>query len=310
MSSDKFKSEDLGSIVIGEVKTYNNVVAKSYYDLSSMKQTIIYKNGDNVSKEDRDYNRLFTCWLNIQDVDAFVDAGKLVQQADKVSFLLSDFDVTDSMQKGDKIVMTRGTFLHLNGYVSKVVEMNGKRRYMITLNNAEYRAAAKKMTNFWNGSMKVKKCNVKPVLMGRTHGDCNFNISLVGNKSVYVKFGDKEKEIELNKEIPYNQWVGFACNLGPSSDIFVFAGDNEGGISVADHVIVGDLSNDFEVGKFYITESNLLMTNIRYYKTASQVSSSIIEKDLSTQLVKNDSRTIVNDSAVVPNQSPYITQQR
>lgn len=311
MSKDKFKDEDLGCIVMGDVATKNNVVAKSYYDLSSLEQSIIYKNGDNVSREDRDYSRLFTCWLSIQDVDAAVDAGKLIQQEnDKASFLMQDFDVSDSMKVNDKVIMSRGTFLHLNGYVSKIVEVNGRKRYMITLNNAEYRAANKKLTNFWNGNMKVKKCNVKPLLMGRTDGKCNFNISLVGSKSVYIKFGAKEKEITLNKDIPFNQWVGFACNLGPSSDVFVFAEDNTGSISVMDHVIVGDLANDFEVGKFYITESNLFLTNIRYYKTASQIPSSIIEKDLNTVLVKNDSKTIVNDSAVSPNESPYITQQR
>ena len=310
MSKDEYKQEDLGCIVIGDVSTYNNVVARSYYDLSSMDQSIIYKNGDHVSTSDRDYNRLFTCWINIQDVDAFADAGNLTQQSEKNVFLLNDFDYTDSIKKGDKVELIRGSFLHLNGYVSKIVEVVGKKRYLVTLNNAEYRAAAKKMTNFWNGKMKIKKCNVKPLLMGRTQGDCNFNISLIGNKAAYIKFGSKEKEVILNKEIPFNQWVGFACNLGPSSDVFVFAEDQSKNISVADHVIVGDLANDFEVGKFYITQSNLYLTNIRYYKTASQVPSSTIEKDLSTILVKNDSKTIVNDSAIVPNQSPYISQQR
>ena len=308
--ADKFKEEDLDCVVMGEVSTYNNVIAHSYYDLSGMDQSIIYKNGDKVSREDRDYNRLFTCWLNIQDVDTFFDAGKLVQQSEKNTFLLSDYNVSDSMKAGDKIAMTRGNFLHLNGYVSKIVEVNGQKRYMVTLNNAEYRAASKKLTNFWSGSMKVKKCNVKPLLLGRTQGACVFDISLIGSKSVYIKFGSKQKEVELNKDIPYNQWVGFACNIGPSSDLFVFAEGNDGNISVSDHVVIGDLSNDFEVDKFYINKSNLFLTNIRLYKTASQVPSSTIEKDLCTQIVKNDSRAIVNDSAVVPNQSPYISQQR
>lgn len=310
MSRDQYKSEDLGSIVIGDVSTYNNVVAKSYYDLSSMEQSIIYKNGDSVSPEDKDYNRLFTCWVKIQDIDMSADAGKLVQQAEKNSFLMQDFNYTESIKKGDKIVVSRGSFLHLNGYVNKVVEVNGQKKYLITLNNAEYRAAAKKLTGFWNGNVKIKKCNVKPLLMGREHGECNFNISLIGSNSVYIKFGSKEKEVRLNRDIPFNQWIGFACNLGPSSDVFVFAEGPDKNIGVLDHVIVGDLSNDFEVGKFYITESNIFLTNIRYYKTASQVPSSTIEKDLSTMLVKNDSKTIINDSAVIPNQSPYIAQQR
>lgn len=306
---DPYKDTPLDNIMIGDVGTENNVSSRSYYVMSNMTQSIIYKTGDTISKSNQDYNRFFSCLFNIQDVDTYSDAGKLEQQEQKNTFLLRDMEFSN-MNEGDQIVLSRGNMMHLNGYVSKKVEVNGSARYMITLNNVEYRAAVKKMTNFWQGAMKIKKCHVRPLLLGRNEGECNFNISLIGNKSIYLKFGSVQKEIHLLKDIPYNQWVGIAINLGPASDVFVYIENNEGNWSLNEHFVVGDMSNDFNVGKFYITESDLLLSNIRLYKTSYQVPSYQAEKDISTQFIKNDSKAIINDSATVENPSPYITQQR
>ena len=73
---------------------------------------------------------------------------------------------------------------------------------------------------------------------------------------------------------------------------------------------LGDLSNDFNVGEFYIPQSDTFLTNIRLYQTKEHVGENIMEKDINSQLAINNSDAVIIDNAAVPNKSPYIAEQR
>ena len=73
---------------------------------------------------------------------------------------------------------------------------------------------------------------------------------------------------------------------------------------------LGDLSNDFNVEEFYIPQSDTFLTNIRLYQSAGHIEENIMEKDINSQLARNNSDAVIIDNAAVPNKSPYIAEQR
>lgn len=304
-SHDTYKTIDNDSIEMSDIIIGTNIIAKSYYNLNNMKKSIIYKSNDEISKESQDYNRYFSCWFNIQESDD----TKPIQLVNDPNLKKNEFLVeTTRLSNNNKITISRGDNLHIHAIVNEQIDVHGKSRYIITFNNSEYRDINKKFGQNWVTSnyLKMSYSQVKPLLLGRKDKVCNFDISIIGNSEIYIKFGSHKKNIPLKNKLESNQWYGIGINLGPASDLFIFNSSNQ----IIEHINISDLSDDFYIDDFYITNSNMFLTNIRYYKTKYQVSESQIKKDLNSQFIKNDSQAIINDSAIIPNPSPYIAAQK
>lgn len=303
--NDLYKTRDLDAIENQNVTIKDNIVAKSFYDLRKMDQSIIYRHGDLYDISDKNNYRYFSCWFKLMPEDnKMIDIGSLSQENGNY-YLAKN---VSQFSNGEEIQILRGNYLTMHAIVNQVRLVNGQLRYQVTFNNSEYRDVVKKITN-WNSNLGAIKTGAHALLLGRTNGVCNFNISLLGNNTLFIKFGDFVKRLVIG-EIPKNQWACIGLNLGPNSNISLFTKDADWNLKLQNTVNLGSIKKSLEVGEFYIPRSDTQLTNIRYYKTDELVSTEIMEKDLNWCLVKNDSRTIINDNAMIPNTSPFISEQR
>lgn len=305
-SHDIFKSVDIDSVFEEDIDTNNNTVARSYYDMRYSKQSIFYKTGDSVDIVSKKPHRYFSCWFKIipQGTQTY-KIGNLLNEEGKY------YLIGTNIKEGTEIILKRGALLQLHGTTHKVASINGEERLMVTFNNSEFKALTKKITN-WNNNLTMSVAganNIHPLLMGRYKGECNFNISIVDNSVVIIKFGNSYKKISIN-ELPLNQWCSIGINLGKESNVCVFTMNDKKVLGLSQMIELGDMENVFDVGEFYITESNTQLTNIRYYQTTKKVEVNAIEKDLNSQLMQNNSDAIIADIAAVSNKSPYIAEQR
>lgn len=303
--NDIFKTRDIDAIEMNSIETKQNHIANSYYDLRYMTQAIIYRNGDLYDVTSKDNYRYFSCWFKIiKDENRPIEIGSLENKNGKY-YLSAN---VNGLEDGGDVEFRRGNFLTMHAVTNQVRLANGQLRYMVTFNNSEYRDVVKKITN-WNSNLSMVVTKNHPLLMGRTGGKCNFSISVIGTNSIMVKFGTKAKRVAIGN-IPQNQWVAIGISLGKESKGYFFTKDAQWNLRLTSEFDLGNMENSFEVGEFYIPQSDTLLTNIRYYRTSEYSDEELVNKDLNWMLAKNDSRTIVNDNAAVPNTSPFITSQR
>lgn len=305
---DDYKTVDMDSVNMEEVVFGRSIVSHGYYDMSTMTQSVIYKNGDIINANDEKPNRLFTCIFKMSKSVTPVSNITLAKEDSK--FVIKSYDKINNIIDGMPLEFNRGSFIHLHALANVETDIAGKKKYMVTFNNTEFRNANKKLTNFWASGMKVKTVNVHPLLLGRADTKCNFNISLLGNRSILIKYGNKQKQISLASEIPADEWVGIAINIGKDSELYIFNIDSNHNIQVNNHIDFGDIMNDFKVGTFYITSSDIKLTHIRFYKTKDKVPYKSMITDLTTMFTNNDHDAVINDNAAIPNVSPYMTQQK
>ena len=310
-NQDKFKTVDLESINIKDIDTKDNTVARSYYDLRYMEKSIIYNNGDVVQKSSRKPYRFFSCWFNLCPTTEPKEMQIDSLEYEKGKYYLNGDIVGKNLKDGTEIKINRGAFLHLNAIVNKTATLGGKERYLVTFNNSEFRDMTKKVTN-WNQNLTVsttEPSDIHSMLLGRTEGECNFNISLVGDSVLLIKFGNKMKKVGI-APIPRGEWCAICLNLGEQSDMCLFTKNSKQELILTQKAEMGDLSNDFNVGEFYIPQSDTFLTNIRLYQSKGHVEENIMEKDINSQLARNNSDAVIIDNAAVPNKSPYIAEQR
>ena len=309
---DFMKDCDMDSIVQEELFLGNNVVANSYYDLKTAKTSIIYKEAvDKVSPSDIRYNRMFTCWFCLNEVEhttnIYIDDIRNPNRLVRGRYGFSVRIEKAHIKPGDRLGIRRGTQFYINAVADR---QNEDGTWLLTFDSADVRNVSKKITN-WNSNLTANTAEVHTLLLGRDGNDkCNFDISVIGNRCLFIRFGSKMKMIDFGVDIPIGEWCGVGVNIGPSSDAFLFTRKSGGDIETSARVDMGDLSNEFEVKTFYNNPSDIFLTNIRLYATSAQVPESILRTDLKSRLAKNDSDMIINDSAAIPNRSPYIGQQR
>lgn len=302
-SHDKFKSNDIDTVEIGDIANTENTMAKTYYDMRFAKETVIYKNGDVFDTDSAENFRYFSCWFKLAPSE---QRKNQVDSLEKVNGVYT-IPAIKGITEGSEIDIERGKYFNVHAIVGTSVEVNGKKRYMLTMNNSEFRDATKKITN-WNNNLTVTDSGIVSLLMGRSEGKCRFNISIIGDSTLLVKFGTRSKRVAIEK-LPSDTWLGIGMNIGEESTAYIYEQGTET-MTLLNQIDLGSMSNTFEVGEFYIPKSNVFLTNIRLFRVTEPTPQNIIEKDLNTQLVKNDSKSIVNDNAVVPNTSPFITEQR
>ena len=310
---DIYKENDINAIINDEIWTDVNIVSRSCYDLRKMKTSLIWDWNDQVDSMSEDFNRLFTCWFKIPDDEKVKEYDiKLERDPEmKSRFALTSVNGSNfTMRENERLMLTRGNFIKIQAAVTEKREVNGKMRWMIAFDKSEFMALNQRMTDFWKMNMKMTKSVSRSLLMAKTNGQQSLDISLIGTSGLYVKFGAKEREITLANPIPTDQWVGIGVNLGPESLVVIYAMNDEGKWTVREVASLGNMQNDFLIGSFYNTVNDLLMTNIRWYRMNSIADPTLIERDLNTRTVKNESKAAINDSAITPNFSPYIIEQR
>lgn len=305
---DPYKKEnDVHSIVIADIYSGAdlNTVARSYYDMSIAGFATIYAGGDTVTASDR---RFFSCWLRLKGVARQTKAvGALISEGGKYYI---DGNRISGLSDGGDVIINRGSQLTLHAVTNQVAVINGVPRYMVTFNNTEYRAAVKRITN-WNANLMMTvgtDADTRAVFLGRTDGECNFGITFVNPSTLLVRFGGKERKVNI-PAVTEDRWIALTCNLGKESDISVWEQGAEGAELVS-KTDLGDMGGEFSIGEFYIPQGNIDITNIRYYRTRKPVGDEAALKDISSMLMRNNSDAIVADNAAVPNKSPYIAEQR
>ena len=309
---DFMKECDYDSIVTEELFLGQNVVANSYYDMGSAKTSIIYKDiRDVVSTDAQMYNRYFSCWACVgtaeKTTNIYIDDIRNPNRSERGRHGFSARIDRANIHVGDHLTISRGTQFHINAVADR---KNDDGTWLLTFDSVDIRNISKKITN-WNSNLTASHASVRTLLLGMSEdGSCNFDISIIGTRTLFVRFGSKKKAYDLGTDIPIGEWFALGVNIGPSSDAFLFTRKSSGDIETAAHIDLGDLSDDFEVDGFYNNPSDVNLTNIRLYMTASQVPESIMRTDVKSRIAKNASDMIINDSAAIPNRSPYIGQQR
>ena len=303
--NDSYKSCDLRSIVMEDLG-----FASSYYNMYKTSQSIIYKSGDTISKTDELPYRYFSVHFRINDKDE-TEAVKLENEITRKNGVTTfEMKSTLSMVNGQKVDFSRGSSITIEGIVSGTVKGNDSiPRYLIAFSTTDVNVLKRKFTNWYSSALRATKSAITPLLLGKTDGNTVFNISIVGNSEIYIKIGSTEKIISISAGIPTNEWIGCGINLMPSGDLYLFRGNSDsslGNMFFKTSVDILQLEDTIRIGTFYITESNSFLTNIRLYKISDIVDENTVLKDLSSKFVYNNSVAVINDSAVIPNVSPYI----
>ena len=147
--------------------------------------------------------------------------------------------------------------------------------------------------------------------MGRHGSSTVFNASIVGTGSVYVKSGDDEAIVSVPGGMPANEWFGLAILIGPQSKVWIMKEDQKSDDKLSVFgATLGKLRSAWQADTMYITASPADLTNIRYYSADGTENEQTVRRDLTNITVTNASRAIVSDQADIPNDSPYIGQQR
>lgn len=128
----------------------------------------------------------------------------------------------------------------------------------------------------------------------------DFEISLINRAYVYVKIGDLERTIVLEHGIEESDpWYAFAIVLHSDSiNVRVYL-NKEGKLeeisNTLENLKEGTLTTH-TIDRFYVTPSDVYMSNIRLYENTMPYSKEEITLDLSAYYVRNNSKALVNDS--------------
>ena len=307
---DVFKTADLRSVVIEDVflQQPGIHIARSYYNMEKATETVIYQTGDEVSKGEY---RLLTAWVRMHSVTETESVTMSNQRREGSSIV---YDVTGHSRpaEGEGVDLSKGNF-YIHGTVSGLIrEETGETwTYAVAFNQADALRMKRRITNWDAGTLRSTRASVIPVLMGRHGSSTVFNASIVGTGSVYVKSGDDEAIVSVPGGMPANEWFGLAILIGPQSKVWIMKEDQKSDDKLSVFgATLGKLRSAWQADTMYITASPADLTNIRYYSADGNENEQTVRRDLTNITVTNASRVIISDQADIPNDSPYIGQQR
>ncbi|MBS7364214.1 MAG: hypothetical protein KIH03_10420 [Paludibacteraceae bacterium] len=285
---------DIRSIIDYDLIVDGHTIARSYYNMGTSSDVVVkYKRGDTFTKTD---NRCLTLWVRLHDNPE--SSVKNIKDS-SLSFTGGNYYLSTTIGKnfstGENVVLKRG-IITVHG---KVV---GSRR--IKLNNDVVKKLNKMNENWYKmPGFALMRDNCVNLLSGK-----DFNVSIKGNDTVAIRQNESETIIQLSNPLKELFWYGLVINLGEQFSVDVYGTEN--GFERIENIsgIDNKVYENVQVDNFYMEGSHADITNIRFYTVANTEIDKQIT-DLLSYNAKNDSYAIINDSADIYLNKPYVGRQ-
>lgn len=312
---DRYKTCDPGCI-----KIMDTGFAGSYYDMSSASKAVIYNTQDRYS----DMNDEFPCrFLSLHfnlpadsssDNETSLHSATISEVTETSSGFSARIDVQLPLRKGIIVNLTRGSMVSINGQIGKKIESESGYAYSILFAHQDFIHQKYKVTNWFNAPLRINIVNgsIKPLIVGKDASENTvMDLSIIGNKTLYLKYGTEESMFYLSENIKPETWKGIAIDLSSSGSQLYLTGYSDASCFNINEIPeacqkVPVRLNESSIASFYIPISNIQITNIRYYKTSKSQDYKSVLADLTSRTVRNDSVTIINDSAMPQNNVPFM----
>lgn len=273
-----------------------HTVARNLYRGEGAGYTMVsYKTSDSFTKSD---GRCFSCWVRKRqnEFDAVIKnlKGKMSLAHTSDGYVLSVATGT-KFKVGDPVVIQRGKMI-----VTGTVMKPGK----ILLDTSQTEKL-NKVSGTWYDlpGFVLSKDNVINLLTGD-----NFSIDIKGGAYITLTVGDNNISYQFADGFGDMLWFGVILNLSEKLQFDVFSADGELKHK-ATFSCDNSLYDNIETESYSIKSGFADITNIRLY----DVLNTDIDKqimDLISYNVKDDIRTIINDTADTQIDKPYIGRQR
>lgn len=151
------------------------------------------------------------------------------------------------------------------------------------------------------------------IFSGFTNGSINFNLVILNSTTLALNVNNVETKFELNKHLSDSKWYGLSLMLDPSTNLVKLNLYSVSKFQQTSNIrkFTSSESNfdfkktkDLAVSRFGLIGSYLDISNTRLYQMPLDVLSKNTEKeiklDLTSQVIRNNSYTIVNDDCLIP----------
>ena len=304
-STEKDKYKEVTETIESEYRTSirseklivdGHTVARNLYHSEQSGFTVVsYNTTDIFTNKD---GRCFSCWFRKResDNDAVI---KNIKSGVSMSHTAEGYILSISTGKkftvGDPVAIKRGKMV-----VTGTVLSPGK----ILLDTTQTEKL-NKISETWYTlpGFAMVKDNVVNLLSGN-----NFSIDIKGGSFVTLTVNGKNISYQFAQGFDDMKWFAVIVNLGEKIQFDIFNSDPNL-TKAATFVTDNKLYDKIETGRYFISSSSSDITNVRLY----DVNNTDIDKqitDLVSYNVKDDSRTIINDTADTQINKPYIGRQR
>ena len=285
---------DIRSIIEYDLIVDGHKVSKSYYNMGSSNGIVVkYKRNDEFTKED---SRCISFWVrihnNYESVIKNIKNSSLVFE-DGYYYLITT--TGKNFPVGKSVVIKRGVIT----VPGKIVDKNKIKlstdivKKLNKINVNWYKMPGFIITN--NESINVLSGN-------------DFELSIKNKNVISIRNGENETDIVLSNELKNSNWYGIIINLNQTFSVDIY--DTENGFKKIESVydIENKLYDYIKIDNYYIKSSPADMTNIRLYSVENRNIDKQIT-DLLSYNANNDSYAIINDSADIYLNKPYIGRQ-
>jgi hypothetical protein len=289
---------DIRTIVNEKLVVDGHTVATSYYSLYSDDGVAVKYKVDN-DFDTSTGNICYSCWFRPKDIPTNsilknVKGGTTYSEDASYGYL--SLKLGTKFKKGTNVVFKRGKMI-VPGYV---ISQN-----KIQINKEIAKSMSKMTTNWYTlPGFAVLNDNVINLLNGG-----NFSIDIKAGNYISFNRDGNEQLVLLNSELKNEYWYGLVLNIGEKLSVDVYSSD--GGLNrvTSRHETQNSVMTNMDTDNFSLKQSYVDITNIRLY----DVENNDIDKqitDLVSHNAKNNSHCIINDSADVYLNKPYVGRQR
>lgn len=284
----------INNIHSGKIEVDGHLVARSYYDMDIDAKTVVrYKNSsDHITYGD---TRCLSLWVNISEPKAKNIKSISVEESDKNVVLTLSGQL--AMNPGDNIVIERGAII-LPG------EVVSKSPYKVKVPYEQYKKIATMSPN-WYKAAGFTAVQIKPVNLLYSN---DLRIDILSNKLIRFNIKGIDYHILLPSPMIYDRWFGVVINVNDTISVDIFT-DSELKHHLSIYGVKVKKFDDISIPEYSILSSKSKMTNIRLYTVENRSLDKQIE-DIVSYMCKNNSLTIINDSADIQIDDPYIGKQR
>jgi hypothetical protein len=294
---DEYGFMDIRSIIEYNLVVDGHTVSRSHYNMG-------IATDDVVVRYDRKYAFssespvVLSCWFRKHD-NSIPNNIKNIKGGMTVTIEESEYFINvqtgAKFKAGSDVLIKRG-IISIPG---KVVETN-----KIKVNPEQIKNLDKTMPN-WNNypGFSIVTNQVLNLLSGN-----NLSIDIKGN-FLSLSYSGKEILIQITSDINPTQWYAVILNISKDITLDIFG--TEDGFKKISHSegIKNTLYKETEEISFFIRSSEMDLINIRLFK-AENLDIDTQIRDLISYNSKNDGYAIINDSADVYLNKPYIGKQR
>lgn len=314
-SLDQYKTFDYRCI-----KTMDTGFAGSYYDMSSASKAVLYNAQDTYSDNGEFAYRFLSLHFNLpgdsdsSSNDASNQSANISELTETSTGFSARIDSQIPLRKGITVNLTRGSMVSINGQIGQKVNSESGYAYLISFTRQDVLHQRYRVTNWYSAPLKmnITDGNIRPLIVGKdASGNTVMDLSVIGSKTLYLKYGTDESMIYLSENIEPGTWKGIAVDFSPVASQLYLTGYSDASCFNINETPescqkVPVRLKESSIAAFYIPMSNIRITNIRYYKTSAMQDYKSVLADMTSRTVRNDSATIINDSAMPPNNVPFM----